>query len=265
MKKYFLIFSLVFLYNFSVSQVLITNNLALYSKPDDSAFLQIADNDKGFLMPKLSSTSSIPSPVESIMFYNLSSGKYNFWSMNSWSKVSEVTDADYIIDLTRNYTGNSSSKTTVTSFPSTMPSFALNTDTSGWTDLNTSTTITVNKVTNTNLVTVEGMAQIDNTDNASSYQFAIGIFVDNQLKLVRKFNVYSANATCLWKKFNISGLFENLSVGNHTVKVYAYNLPKISNNYSNITYGGAASDNCNNLNTEMAKISITAQVAETGN
>ncbi len=40
----------------------------------------------------------------------------------------------------------------------------------------------VNKTTNTNLVTVEGMSQINNTENASSFQFAIGIFIDNQLK-----------------------------------------------------------------------------------
>ena len=39
----------------------------------------------------------------------------------------------------------------------------------------------------------------------------------------------------------------------------------MSNNYSNITYGGSASNNCNNLNTEMAKIYITAQLAQTGN
>ena len=67
------------------------------------------------------------------------------------------------------------------------------------------------------------------------------------------------------QKFNVSGVFENLSVGNHSVKVYAYNLPKMSNNYSNITYGGAASNSCDNLNEDMARIFITAQVAETGN
>jgi hypothetical protein len=150
-----------------------------------------------------------------------------------------------------------------------MPTFTLNTGTTGWTDLNVSTVINVTKTTNTNLVTVEGMSQINNTDNASSYQFAIGVFVNEggveKLKIVRKFNAYSTNATCLWKKFNLSGVFENLSIGNHTVKVYAYNLPKMSNNYSNITYGGSASNNCNNLNTEMAKIYITAQLAQTGN
>ena len=158
--------------------------------------------------------------------------------------------------------GNSSAKIAVTNFPNSIPSFSLGSGVSGWTDLNVSTTISVTKSTNLNLVTVEGMSQIDNTANASSYQFAIGIFVDNQLKVVRKFFGYSTNATCLWKKFNVSGVFENLSVGNHVVKVYAYNLPKLSNNYSNITYGGASSSSCNNLNEEMARIYLTAQLSE---
>lgn len=269
MKKFLYMLSLVAFFNYSLAQVLITTNAALYNKPDDSAILQIADNNKGFLMPRMSSGSNIASPIESIIFYNLTSGKFNFWSQNSWSKMFEAEDAEAIIDVTKNFVGSSNSKTTITTFPNSMPTFTLNTGTTGWTDLNVSTVINVTKTTNTNLVTVEGMSQINNTDNASSYQFAIGVFVNeggvDKLKIVRKFNAYSTNATCLWKKFNLSGVFENLSIGNHTVKVYAYNLPKMSNNYSNITYGGSASSNCNNLNTEMAKIYITAQLAQTGN
>ena len=113
-----------------------------------------------------------------------------------------------------------------------------------------------------NLVTVEGMSQINNTSNASSFQFAIGIFIDNQLKMVKNFHVDASEKKCNFKKFNIAGVFENLPEGSHVVKVYAYNLPKLSNNYSNITYGGAASTSCNNLNEEMARIVLTAQVAE---
>ena len=186
-------------------------------------------------------------------------------SLDNLNKSLEKTYEDSVIDVTRNFVGKSNSKTTITSFPNTMPSFTLGSGTTGWTDLNVSTTITVNKTSNTNLVTVEGMSQINNTEKASSFQFAIGIFVDNELKVVRKFNSFSSNSTCVWKKFNVSGVFENLSVGNHSVKVYAYNLPKMSNNYSNITYGGAASNSCDNLNEDMARIFITAQVAETGN
>jgi len=261
MKKFLsLLATILSLYSFS--QVLITTNASDYTAPDNSAVLQIADNNKGFLMPRLSSETAISQPTESLTFYNNSTEKFNFFSGSKWNKLYEQEDAAKVIDVTRNYVSNSSAKTTVSNFPNSIPSFTIGSGLSGWTDLNVSTTITVNKATNMNLVTVEGMSQIDNTSNASSYQFAIGIFVDNQLKVVRKFYGYSTNATCLWKKFNVSGVFENLSVGNHVVKVYAYNLPKLSNNYSNITYGGASSSSCNNLNEEMARIYLTAQLSE---
>ena len=127
MKKFLFMLSLVAFFNYSLAQVLITTNAALYNKPDDSAILQIADNNKGFLMPRMSSGSNIASPIESIIFYNLTSGKFNFWSQNSWSKMFEAEDAEAIIDVTKNFVGSSNSKTTITTFPYSMPTFTLNT------------------------------------------------------------------------------------------------------------------------------------------
>lgn len=252
---------------FSKSQMLITTNSEEYTVPDASAALHIADSDKGVLLPRVYLNSStdattVNTPAESVLVYNTKDEKFKFWSENKWNKQFEVSDAVELIEVTKNFTGNSSNKVTIDTFPAAIPNFTLGSGTTGWTDLNVSTTIPVTKPANTNLVTVEGMTQIDNVNTASSYQFAIGIFVDNQLKIVRKFFGYSTNATCLWKKFNLAGVFENLSVGNHVVKVYAYNLPKLSNNYTLISYGGASSTSCNNLNEEMARIYITAQLAE---
>lgn len=56
------------LFNLSIAQLLITTNAELYNKPDDSSILQIADNNKGFLLPRLTSSSKISSPVESVVF-----------------------------------------------------------------------------------------------------------------------------------------------------------------------------------------------------
>lgn len=268
MKKKIIILCSFLVFSCMYSQVLITTNAALYNKPDDSAILQIADNNKGFLMPRISSSANIISPIESVMFYNLTTGKFNFWTQNSWVKMFEAADADAIIDITKNYSGSSINKVQVDTFPNSIPSFALDSDTTGWSDLNVSTIITVSKATNSNLVTVEGMSQINNTTSASSFQFAIGVFVNeggvDKLKLVRKYHAYSTSASCLWRKFDLSGVFENLTVGNHTIKLYAYNLPKMSNNYTNITYGGNAGT-CSNINEQMAKIFLTVQSAESGN
>lgn len=168
----------------------------------------------------------------------------------------------YLEDVTRNFSSKSSNAITLSSFPKLSPNFILGSDATGWSYLNTSTQISVDKNQNTALIEVDGTAQIDNLTKESSFQFAIGIFIDNQLKMVKNFHVDASEKKCNFKKFNIAGVFENLTAGNHVVKVYAYNLPKLSNNYSNITYGAAASTSCNNLNEEMARIVLSAQVAE---
>lgn len=168
----------------------------------------------------------------------------------------------YLEDVTRSFTSKSSNAITLSSFPKLSPNFILGSDATGWSYLNTSTQISVDKNQNTALIEVDGTAQIDNLTKESSFQFAIGIFIDDELKLVKIFYVNASEMKCSFKKFNIAGVFENLPVGSHVVKVYAYNLPKLSSNYSNITYGGAASNSCNNLNEEMARIFLTAQVAE---
>ena len=257
-----LLFIALFISIYNYSQVLITTNSSVYNEPDSSSVLKIADNDKGFLMPRIANENVISQPTESLTFYKSSTGKFNFYSGSQWSKIYEQEDAAQLIDVTKNFVANSSGKTTITDFPSYIPNFTIGSGTAGWTDLNVYTTINITKSTNINLVTVEGMSQINNTSNASSFQFAIGIFIDNQLKMVKNFHVDASEKKCNFKKFKIAGVFENLPVGSHVVKVYAYNLPKLSNNYSNITYGGAASTSCNNLNEEMARIFLTAQVAE---
>ena len=40
----------------------------------------------------------------------------------------EAEDAEAIIDVTKNFVGSSNSKTTVTTFPNSMPTFTLNTE-----------------------------------------------------------------------------------------------------------------------------------------
>jgi len=181
---------------------------------------------------------------------------------NSVKKDSVDVSQAYLEDITRNFSSKSSNAITLSSFSKVSPNFILGSDATGWSYLNTSTQISLEKNQNTALIEVDGTAQIDNLTKESPYQFAIGIFIDDELKLVKNFHVDASEKNCNFKKFNIAGVFENLTAGSHVVKVYAYNLPKLSNNYSNITYGGAASTSCNNLNQEMARIVLTAQVAE---
>ena len=106
------------------------------------------------------------------------------------------------------------------------------------------------------------MVQINNDeDNNKQFQFAIGVFVNGQLKLARKYTEVGKDFTCNWKKFNLSGVFNDLPIGTHTVSIYGRNLPRATTGYNSMTYGGNTS-NCININNDMARIFVTAQVTQ---
>ena len=266
------ILSLVFLlYVFSASAqnkgVLITEKSTNVIKPDASAALHVEHNKKGFLMPRVALTSNtdqvtVPTPVDGVTVYNTNSGKFNYWYNNQWNTAFEAEDAIKILPVTQNFVASSSSTVVSSSFPtSAMPLFNEGDNATGWIDLGVSKTITVTNAVNSNFFLTEGMAQI--TYDSDKFQFAIGIFIDGKLAIVRKF-YNSTTGGCIWKKFNLSGVFKNLSVGTHTVKVYAYNLPVPSgSSYTSISYGGpnpnprngrTSSGYCENINETVAKI-----------
>ena len=249
------------------SQVVISQKTQTAVSPAASAVLQIVDDKRGLLLPRvglLNNTDdvTVKTPISGVMVYNTNTTKLNFWEANKWNRNFDVEDGLALIKVTENFSGSFSSSTSSTSFPTSMPTFNLNDSTTGWTSLGTSTTVTVSKAANTTYITTEGMVQI-NSDVATNqeFQFAIGVFVDGQLKLARKYTEKGKNYICIWKKFNLAGIFDNLSVGTHTVTIYGRNLPKITTGYTSITYGGNAS-NCTNINNDMAKIFVTAQVTQ---
>lgn len=268
MKKYYLILLVSVLSTVSLpAQVLISSDPAIANKPDPSAVLQIAANNRGVRFPQvplLSNTDNVtvPTPVNGLVVHNTNTDQLNFWEDNHWNRMFGINDALPLIKVTQNFSASSAGSTTISTFPASMPLFTLNQSTSGWTAVNSSTTITVTKPVNTNYIVCEGMAQIDNDSNIyQEFQFAIGVFVDGQLKIARKFTAIGNSYVCNWRKFNLSGVFDNLSVGTHSVAVYAYNLPKITTGYTKIVYGGNT-PNCDNINNDMARIFITAQLTE---
>lgn len=178
---------------------------------------------------------------------------------NNFNKSSNASYANHLLDVSRSFEAVSVSGVSGFNFPNSFPEFHLGSNAGGWTDLNVSTSIMVNNLVNVNLVDIEGVSQLNNDSVKASYQYAIGVFVDNQLKVFKVFDETSENS-CDFNKFNLSGVLENLSVGEHIVKVYAYNLPKIGKGYSAITYGGNTS--CTELNKVAAKIKLSVQVSE---
>ncbi len=249
------------------AQVLITTDPTLGNTPHSSAVLDVRDDRHGILLPQVALTSNtdnvtVPNPVTGLLVQNTTSGKSNFWAAGKWNRNFAVSDGLAIIQQTENFTGNSSASTAVNTFPDTVPLFNLNDPTTGWTKLNASTTITVTKATNTNYVVSEGMVQINNDSFTNQkFQFAIGIFVNGQLKIASKYYTTSTEYICNWRKFNLSGVFSDLPVGTHTLEVYGRNLPVVTSGYSQIVYGGNTS-NCDNINNDMARIYVTAQTTQ---
>ena len=249
------------------AQVLIATNPSLATTPDPSAILHIVDDKRGVLFPAVALTSNtdavtVPTPVQGLLVQNTTTNKLNFWDQGKWNKAFEIVDGLAIIKQTENTSGNSTGSTTISTFPTTMPLFALNSSTAGWTNLNAGATITITKSSNTNYIVTEGMVQINNaTTTNQEFQFAIGVFVNGQLKLASKYTTVGKNYICNWRKFNLAGVFNDLPIGTHTVSIYGRNLPRITTGYNSITYGGNTS-NCSNINNDMARIFVTAQVTQ---
>lgn len=249
------------------AQVLITTNPALGTTPHSSAVLDIKDDRHGILLPQVALTgstdnSTIPSPVRGLLVQNTNTGQSNFWAAGKWNRNFAVSDGLAIIKQTENFNGNSTASTAVSIFPTTVPLFNLNDSTTGWTKLNAGTTVTITKATNTNYVITEGMVQVNNSlTTDQKFQFAIGIFVNGQLKLASKYYTTSTTYVCSWRKFNLAGIFNDLPVGTHNVEVYGRNLPIVTSGYTQIVYGGNSS-NCDNINNDMARIYVTAQTSQ---
>ena len=268
-KKLFIQLLFIFSLNIIYSQVLITTNTELGIEPHPSSALHLSDNNKGLLIPRIplldeTDQITVPTPTDGVLVYNTTKGKFNFWNNNRWNRNFETVDGLDIIQVTNNVTGSSSNTTILNTFPASMPLFALNSNTTGWTNLGTSTTINTTRSTNTNYIIAEGMTQINNTnESGKQYQFAIGIFVDGQLKIVRKYYENGGTFTCTWKKFSISGVFYDLTIGNHLVEVYGINLPRVGSTtgFNSVSYGGP-NGTCSNINQDMARIYLTAQVTQ---
>lgn len=267
MKTKIFSLALVLILGVFKSQVIISPKNGPAVAEDQSAVLKIADPNRGILLPRVllesnTDQTTVLTPVQGLLVYNSTTNKMNFWEANKWNKNFDIADGLALIKVTQNFSGASTTSKTNTSFPTSMPLFNLDDSATGWEDLGASTTITITKTTNTNYIITEGMVMINNdVSTAQEFQFAIGVFVGGKLKLVRKYTERGKNYICTWKKFNLAGIFNDLPVGTHEIKIFGRNLPKITTGFTSITYGGNSS-NCSNINNDMARIFVTAQVTE---
>lgn len=255
--------------------------------PDPSAILHIESANKGFLYPRVSldhktDKTLVTQPLEGTIVYNPKAEvntldnvgeRLNFWHNNQWNKVFEERDGERNMPVLRMQSKSVNPAVAVTDFPAQSPSFQFESapsDNSNWVDLGISMDVNITNPTNNNRVVVEGMAAVNNRQ-AMGFQFAIGIFVNKKLKVVRKF-YEGETGSCAWRKFNVSGVFQNLPQGTNKVEVYAMNLPKVGDVYDRIIYGGGAAEvynptvtnpaRCGNLNATVTKVYLNIQSSE---
>ncbi len=109
-------------------------------------------------------------------------------------------------------------------------------------------------------ITFEAVAQINNTAQWQGVDFACGIFVDNQLKGVRRVTLNApTTATGTFTTYTQIGLIGDLANGNYTAKIGCRRLLNENSFNGNLGIGRAVQNNVNNF---MAKTSVKIEVYE---
>ncbi|MGQ1928248.1 hypothetical protein [Ornithobacterium rhinotracheale] len=282
MKFKLLIITILTSFQQIFSQVLITemdNDKSAY--PDPSAQLEIRHDNKGVYIPQVRLDNSkdmtnVLSPEEGTIVFNVNKNipetDYEgiaVWDGSQWLFSKTEKDVMKVIDVVKSKSYDGNSDVRIYNFPEDDVFFSKGEDFSQrrWEILKE-----VNKdiffENNSNegnqkiIVDAEGIAAINNNTYASGFSYAIGIFVNDKLVSVRKYNRESISGQCIFDKFNIRGIIDSSSKllnkkarEPYNIKLAAFGLKKQGDSYykyNEITFGGLA-NGCSNLNEETAK------------
>ncbi|MEG0761167.1 hypothetical protein [Chryseobacterium sp.] len=277
MKNIFKIIALFFLPNFLFSQVVMTDR----TEPilDGTAILKLDSDQKGVLLPRISLSSNVDiatveSPQNGSIVFNTNSTTtlpetVAYFDNSKWNALLTKDQILPKLDLVNTSSVSSAGNISVTGFIA--GAITLGSGTTNWTSLGITDTKTFTRTNNSFAFTLEGMAQLDRASD-SYFQYAVGIFVDDKLVVVRKYHKQKEDFTCSWHKFVLNGVVNNLTVGSHTIKVMARNIASSSGSSTQkIIYGGVAQSSntgnpsCDNMSDFLSKISLNTTVVESIN
>ncbi|MGV4438088.1 hypothetical protein [Ornithobacterium rhinotracheale] len=264
------------------AQVLITetdNDKSAF--PDPSAQLEIRHENKGVYIPQVAlngenDQENVLTPREGTIVFNTNKNipetEYEgiaTWDGNKWLFSNTEKDVMKIIDVVKNKSYDGTPNVKIYNFPNEDIFFSKGEDFSKreWvvikeehndTFFDTNSDEGNQKI----IIDAEGIAAINNYRYSASFSYAIGIFIDNKLISVRKYNRESVSGHCVFDKFNIrgfvdssSGLLKNKAKVPYNIKLAALGLKKPGDSYykyNEITFGGVA-DGCYNLNEQTAR------------
>jgi len=245
------------------------------SSPHSSAILDLVSNNKGMIIPQFSLNQNNISdysflavqPTKSLLIYNTNSGfpggkGLYYWDGTKWIFYFNSANINLLLGITKyyskNYTGFSSN--TYNSESGSVGSFVNGTAlTAPWIQVSDPTPFTflIDRVKNNTVITFTGMLQLNNTSaGTANLNFGLGIFVDNKLISSKSASLVADN-TCAFQEFTMTGLVDDLTVGNHTITLAVMN--RSANTTASVHYGQKASS-CTSISNDEAKISAVVLI-----
>lgn len=246
MKKVYIIITTILMAGCALGQSVGINT----ATPHASAILDVKNNGapQSWTLPKIHLTSVTDKsvivgedPANALMIYNtngdLPAGKgIYYWDATDgrWQFIVSQHTIALFRDLTRYYTKDTEAATALSTAPSGLTNFTLNSSTAGWTMIkdtdgtNLTMPIQIEQPENYLDVNLSGTwitALGNNNDNVNrGFDVAYGIFVDGQLKYVKTESLLALNP-CNINSFYVNAIIPNLSP--------TLNL----NDYHNVTFG----------------------------
>lgn len=237
---------------------------------ENDLLLKISSSNKGVLIPKLSIpnlslASPVTNPATGLLAYNNATGKqgFNFWDGAKWNELVDTRNIYSVLGLTISYSTSNSSAVDISAVRGAINYAQDSLPETIWTEVpGLSKDITITQANNSIAVITEGMIQANNTvvsTGSDAFTYAVGIFIDGKLSGVRNYSTKYSN-TYQYDFFSINSVFNNLSLGNHTIKTY---VTLRANNLAGVTlwrYGGPV--NTSSVNNDMSRINMFIKLTE---
>lgn len=264
--------------------------------------LYVNFGDKGVLIPRVSlnsltelkNSSGVNFPLQGdtsqLIVYNTNRGigeGFHFWDGTKWrplldfeNVLGQLNQAKvyYNVGETRDVPSTRSYPMSITSLPTYDYNSAININNSKTSygvefysiaqqNITIDKTYTSTQISNfeTAKVNFQLIGAVQIAEANPNISFAIGLYVDNQLKYIENYSQNFSSNNCNYLFFDFKGMVQGLTTGNHTISV-AFHPRRSYNNSSNSTnYGysfGKLNGSCTNLSSETMKPILTLTVKE---
>ena len=245
------------------------------STPNSSAILDLVTSDRSLMIPKISLNENNISdysfmaakPTVSLLVYNTNQnfpggkGLY-YWEGTKWIFYFNSANINLLLGITKYYSKIYSGVST-NNYPADATSVAFFTNgttiSSPWVEVTDPSpfTFSIERPENNAVIAFTGMLQLNNASSSSaSVTYGLGIFVDDKL-ISSKSASLNVDNTCAFQEFTITGLVDDLTVGNHTIRLAVMN--RSSTTTTTISYGKKGAS-CSNISDDEARISAIVLV-----